>query len=102
MLGLHLFITCIGLVLAQESGRTVVFGQGRTAEEEERRWNKIGDVSAPNFVESSVRNYQKDIERISIQVRIIFLTFKLKNFFHFKPENFIIDTNLYRNRSVYT
>ena len=80
MLGLHLFITCIGLVLAQESGRTVVFGQGRTAEEEERRWNKIGDVSAPNFVESSVRNYQKDIERISIQVRIIFSTFKLKNF----------------------
>ena len=70
MLSLHLIITWIGLVWTQESGRTVVFGQGRTAEEEERRWNQIGDVSAPNFVESSVRNYQKDIERISIQARV--------------------------------
>ena len=77
MVGLHIIITCIGLVFGQETGRTVVFGQGRTAEEEERRWNQIGDVSAPNFVESSVRNYQKDIERISIQDRVQMIFFTL-------------------------
>ena len=70
MLHIYIVIAYVGPLVAQETGRTVVFGQGRTAEEEERRWNDIGDVSTPNFVESSVRNYQKDIERISIQASV--------------------------------
>ena len=91
MVGLHIIITCIGLVFCQETGRTVVFGQGRTAEEEERRWNQIGDVSAPNFVESSVRNYQKDIERISIQdrVQMKYLTVLTLSFYAFHDGIFI-------------